>query len=407
MTQFIYQARESSGQLANGVVAAASVEEAGRQLRSEGKYVVKISEQKSGQASSSKSSVKGSKKKVKRDEVIRFSHQLYIMLETGGPLTDALDCVVQQTEDEAFMDVLGDVTQRVQAGETFSSSMQKYPKVFPNVMVSLIKASEVSGTMALMLERISAYLGKEQKTRKQVKGALTYPCFMVSFGVMVTVFLLIFVLPRFAAIYDTRGAALPGPTRFLMAISSGAIDYWYLCVAAVAALIGGIVFMSKTTAGNRCFDWLKLNIPIIKKLFCELYITRACRTMGTMINAGVSMLDTVAVVRDVTNNSYYADLWDEVDDRLRQGSQLSDPLFASSLIPRSVAQMIFSGEKSGRLGQVLEKIAAFTEEDFDTTVKTTTQFIEPLMISAMGGMIGFVAIALLLPIFSVSSVVAG
>jgi type IV pilus assembly protein PilC len=230
---------------------------------------------------------------------------------------------------------------------------------------------------------------------------------MLVMAVSVTIFLLAFVLPKFAGIYASRGAALPAPTRLLLAISEGLIGYWYLWTL-LAIVVGGVVMMlPRVDAGRRFLDYLKLNVPLAKQLFTQLYITRATRTMGTMIAAGVTMLDMIDIVKQVTNNIYYQDLWDEVDDRLRQGSQLSDPLFASPLFPRTIAQMIYSGEKSGQLGKVLARISDFTEAEFDQTVKNTTQFIEPLMVGVMGTIIGFIAISLLLPIFSVGNVVAG
>jgi len=165
--------------------------------------------------------------------------------------------------------------------------------------------------------------------------------------------------------------------------------------------------MSKSPGGRRIVDWMKLNLPVAKGLFLQLYLSRATRTMGTMITAGVTMLDMIDITRQVTTNSYFDDLWDKVDEWLREGSQLSEPLFNSPLIPRSISQMIYSGEKSGQLGKVLARVADFTETQFDQSVKNTTQFIEPLMIGIMGTIIGFVAISLLLPIFSVGNVVAG
>jgi type IV pilus assembly protein PilC len=258
-----------------------------------------------------------------------------------------------------------------------------------------------------MLERVSKYLGKEHQTHRQVRGALMYPVFMMFMAVGVTVFLLAFVLPRFATIYASRHAALPGPTRLLLAVSNGLVNYWYVWLGlAIALLVGGIIAW-RTDSGRRAIDWLKLNTPIFGHLFTQLYVTRACRVMGTMIGAGVPMLDAVGIAKQVTRNAYYEDLWDQVDKALQQGLQLSDPLFKSTLVPRSVAQMIRSGEKSGRLGQVMNRIAEYSEQEFDEAVKTTTQFIEPAMVVFMGGLIGFVAISLLLPIFTVSKVAAG
>ncbi|MEE9212772.1 MAG: type II secretion system F family protein [Phycisphaeraceae bacterium] len=407
MARFLYQARDGSGELATGMIQAPSVGEAGAILRAEGKFIVQISEVNEADLNLEPVSLEQRARRIKRDEVINFAHQLAVMIDTGVPISDALECIVEQTANENFRHVLGDVTTQVQAGNEFSAALRKYPKVFPPVMTSLVRASEVSGTMGRMLERVSSYMNKEQQTRRKIRGALAYPLFMMVMAIAVTIFLLAFVLPKFAKIYEGRGAALPIPTQMLITISNGLVDYWWLWVGGSVFAVVGSVVMMRTPTGRRTADYFKLNLPIIGSLYAKLYLTRACRTMGTMVSAGVTMLDMITIVRQVTDNVFYEDMWDEVDERLRQGAQLSDPLFASALVPRSISQMIYSGEKSGRLGPVMSKIAEFTEQEFDDAVKTTTQFIEPVMVALMGLIIGFVAISLLLPIFSVSTVVAG
>jgi type IV pilus assembly protein PilC len=192
-----------------------------------------------------------------------------------------------------------------------------------------------------------------------------------------------------------------------MATSDVMLHYWYAWLAGLFAVSVVLVLFLRTPRGRRTADFLKLRTPILRNMYLKLYITRACRTMGTMVSAGIAMLDMIAIVKQVTNNVYFEELWDEVDGRLRKGAQLSDPLFDSILVPRAVAQMIYSGEKSGRLGAVMGRIAAYTEDEFDDAVKTSTQFIEPLMVAFMGVLIGFIAIALLLPIFNIGRVMAG
>lgn len=407
MARYMYQARDSQGELASGVVCAASIDEAGASLRDEGKFIVKLNEIAEQEEHLPEMTLEQRARRVKKSDVMFFAHQMAIMLETGVPLAEALECVVDQAPNPHFCEVLRDVTNNVQAGNEFSSSLKRFPTVFPPVMISLLRASEVSGTMGPMLERISRYMAKEQKIQRQARGAMLYPCVMMLVAVTVTVFLIAFVLPKFAGIYASKGSSLPAPTRLLMGFSEIMTGYWWVWSGGLIVL--GLVLHAilKTEQGRRGVDWLKLNTPIVKHLFTQLYVTRACRTMGTMIGAGVSMLDAVAIVKEVTNNRYFEDMWDDVENSLQQGLQLSDPLFRSTLIPRSIVQMVRSGEKSGRLGEVMGRIAEFTEEEFDVTVKSTTQFIEPLMIGIMGVIIGFVAVALLMPIFSVGRVIAG
>ncbi|XAM01096.1 type II secretion system F family protein [Phycisphaeraceae bacterium D3-23] len=404
MPQFTYKARDNQGDTTTGTIDAATAEEAGNRLRSQGRFIVALDEQGGGDDWQPKTG----RQRIKKQDVITFSHQLSVMVDTGVPISEALQCCADQSDCAGFKTVLQDVADRVQSGSDLSSSMQQHPKVFPTVMCSLIKASELSGTMGKMLDRISKYMSKEAGTLRKIKGALTYPAVMISFVILITVLLLLFVLPRFATIYAGRGAALPAPTRLLLGVSGSFQNFWWVYLGAVLALAALVVCGFVTQTGRGVVDYLKLNTPVVGPLFRKLYVTRATRTMGTMIDAGVPILDMIPIAKAVTANSYYNVFWENVDQKLRTGSQLSEPFFQNKgeLMPSSVAQMISAGEKSGRLGEVLHKVAEFTEEEFDEQVKNATKFIEPAMVVVMGGIIGFVAIALLLPIFQVSTVVS-
>ena len=407
MARFLYKARDGTGALATGVVAAISADVAGQMLRAEGKYIVNLREVHEEPQDPAVIAVEDHARHVRRQDVIFFAHQMSVMLETGVPISEALNCIVEQTGNPHFREVLKSIADHVQAGGEMSVALKRFPQTFPSIMTSLIHASEISGTMPTMLERISRYLDKEERTRRQVKHALSYPCMMIIMALSVSMFLLTFVLPKFAKIYESRSAVLPAPTRLLLGVSNSLINYWFLWAAgAVLVLVGGYLFAASKT-GRRTLDHAKLHLPIFRHLFTNLYLSRACRAMSTMITAGVPMLDTIAIGRQVTNNVYYQQLWDQVDEAVKQGLQLSDPLGRSNLVPKSIVQMIRSGEKSGRLAQVLGRVAEHTEDEFDQAVKTTTQFIEPDMVVLMGSLVGFVAIALLLPIFNISKVVAG
>lgn len=406
MTRFSYKARDSQGQLVSGVVQAATLQDAGRLLRSEGKFIVKLAPT-SARRSSAADAASARSIRARPRDVITFANQISVMVETGVPLSEALDCIAQQTTDPRFKQVLADVTAHVQAGGELSAALRRHPRAFPSVMTSLVRASEASGTMGRMLDRIAQYLAQEDQTARKVRAAMTYPCIMLLAAVSVTVFLIAFVLPRFTEIYASRGAALPWPTRALMTLSEQVTQHGYTILAVLVAAMTVFMVLRRTALGRQAIDYLKLHTPVVGPLFRKLYLTRGCRTMGTLITAGVPMLDIIAIVKQVTANAYFHQLWDKVDARLRQGAQLSEALFDSPLIPPPVAQMIFSGEKAGRLALVMDRIARFTEEEFDQQVRQTTQLIEPAMVAIMGALIGFVAIALLLPIFNVGRVVSG
>ncbi len=295
----------------------------------------------------------------------------------------------------------------IYGGETFSNAMSRWPRVFPRMMISLMKASEASGTMDMMLGRIGDYLSKERRTARQIKGALSYPMFMMGVGVALSVFLMVFILPRFATIYEQRSAALPTPTKALLAVSDF-LTGQYLYYGPVLFFVGiGLMIFVRQPFGRLTCDWLRLNFPVLRTMFAQLYITRSARTMATLLVAGVSVLDIIEICRGVTNNKCYDELWDKMQEGIRDGNQISDAVVDFRYIPANVASMIASGERSGRLGEVMERVAHFSEEELDSAVKQVTSFIEPIMIICMGVVVGGVAMALLLPIFKMGSVMAG
>ena len=407
--RFSYQARDQSGKVMQGFISALSLADATKALRTEGKYIVDIKPARPGAenaAASGSTPAPASSVRVKREEVIHFTLQLSVMVDTGVPLSEALFALSEQLVSEGFSIVLKAIVQDVQGGKDFSSTLEKYPRIFPKYYVSLVRASEISGTMGQMLRKLADYLMSQRETTKKVKGALIYPAFMFVMSIGVTIFLLTAVLPKFTSIFATRKAALPMPTLVLMSVSHSLIYYWYLWIGGTFITVVGTTLFIRTKVGQRFMDWFRLHLPIFGPMFHKLYLSRSLSTMGTMITSGVQMMDCLSIVREVAGNSYYVALWEEVRNKVQNGSQVSEPLLKSSLVPKSVAQMIHSGEKTGQLPNVLNRLAAYMEEDLKTAIKTATQFIEPVMIGLMGILIGGVAIAMLMPILTISKVMA-
>ncbi len=414
-SRFSYQARDSRGQVVSGFINAANLMDASKQLRADGKYIVDIKPAKAGatQAAATEQTAAtvnpdsvGAKTRVSRDEVINFALQLSVMVDTGVPLSESLHGLSEQPFTPTFVAVLKSVDQDVTGGKDFSSTLERFPRIFPKYFVSLVRASEVSGTMGPMLRKLADYLVSQRDMTKKVKGALIYPGFMFVMSISVTIFLLTAILPKFTAIFASRKAALPMPTQVLMAVSYSLVSYWYIWVAAAGLVATGIILLLKTARGQKIADFMKLRLPIFGTMFHKLYLSRSLSTMGTMITSGVQVLDCLAIVKDVAGNYYYQQLWQEVHSKVQNGSQLSEPLLKSPIIPKSISQMIMSGEKTGELPNVLSRISAYMEEDLRTAIKTATQFIEPVMIGMMGIMIGGVAIAMLMPILTLSKVMS-
>jgi type IV pilus assembly protein PilC len=349
--------------------------------------------------------------RVKHAELILFTTELSVMLGSGVVLSDALDAIAEQVDNDTLKRIIMDVAERVKGGENFSRALLNYPKVFNTMFISMVKASEASGKMAEMLTVLSGYLSFEAETRKRIKGALTYPFIMALMAVAATGTLMFFVLPRFMRIYEARGAALPKITQVLVQFSK-ILGNFQLMVAIVTVLIllsGVLYYLARTIRGRRLTDSIKIHTPVLGTMFIDMVVTRSMRIMATMVNTGVRLLDAIRVVQGACDNYYFQQLWTNVDEKIRDGYQLSESILispGSELIAPGIIQMLRAGEKSGRLGEVCDKISVFYEKKLEASIRNVMALIEPLMITILGAIIGTIAIALLLPVFRISSVIA-
>jgi type IV pilus assembly protein PilC len=346
-------------------------------------------------------------RRIRREDVAGFCQQLGVMLDTGVPLPEALEACRSQSRRKEFSQLLTEIHVDVCGGTPLSRSMARFPRVFPTIVVSLVRASEASGTMALMLGRVGDYLLKEERTRRQVRGAATYPAFMFGSALLITAFMLVVILPKFAAIYERKGSELPTATKIMMGIGEALRYGWTIWVPIVAVLAIGIFVWRRTTSGRRTIDWCKLSTPVIGRLTVTLYMARAGRTMSTLLAGGVGLIDVIRICKGVTNNLVFDRMWQDMEERVRDGKELTGAVADSRWIPAGVASMMSAGERSGRLPEVMEKIANRSDEELDIGIKKATSMIEPVLIIFMGLLVGAVAMALLLPIFKMSSVIAG
>lgn len=403
MPTYAFKARDNRGGLREDIIDADSENEAIRRLREDGLTVTDI---RLGRSVIDITEVRRrqSAKAVKREEVIAFSSQVSVMLETGVPISEALGAYLSQAKGGNLHTVVEVVADRINSGVSFSKAIKEFPRVFPSMMVSLVQASEVTGALGSMLGRVSTYLSKDRKTVKQIRGALTYPAVMIGMAITVTLFLVSWVLPRFAKIYASREATLPAPTRVLLGVSDFIISNIVVLAIALVALIVGVILFRASSRGREIIDWFKVSIPIVGPIFRNYYLSRATRTLGTLLVAGVSLPEAVKITRGVTVNRVWERLWDEMEEAMATGRTIGEVVLKSNQLPASYAQMITAGERTGRLSDVLEKVADVSEEDLDEQIKASTQLIEPIVITFMGALIGGIAIALLLPIFSMGSV---
>ncbi|MCX5645056.1 MAG: type II secretion system F family protein [Phycisphaerae bacterium] len=352
-----------------------------------------------------------SKFRAKSNDLILFTTQLAIMLDSGVILSDALDAIAEQAADSKFKAVILDLSERVKGGETFSKALSCYPGTFNSMFISMVRASEASGRMVEMLTVLTGYQGFEADTRKQIRSALTYPFIMVLMAIAATGTLMFFVLPRFMRIYAARGASLPKLTQVLVGVSNILGNFEAMTSIVTTILIGGgmLWYWSKTPQGRRVLDGVKIHTPIIGTMFVDMVVTRSMRIMATMVNTGVRLLDAIRVIEGAVDNYHFQRLWAQVDEKIQDGYQLSESIMLAEdahLISPGIIQMLRAGEKSGRLGEVCDKVSIFYQKQLETSIRNVMTLIEPLMITILGTIIGTIAIALLLPVFRVSSVIA-
>jgi len=406
MPNYRYELRQTTGQLASGVIAAESLASATQQLRSQGAYILSLKamvRQRSGGLNNvlSMNFQLGPSAK----DVLNFTSQLAVMIKAGISIRAALDGIVDQIDNVKFRGILDQVKRDVEGGKPFSEALSRYPKVFSPLYVNMVRASELSGSFGAMLERVVDYLGQQIETRSQVRGAMVYPVIIATMAVSTTVFLLTYVLPKFVAIFEGKEAALPVPTKLVLALSYGMRTYWYAIVGGLAVL-GWLFFWGiNTERGRALWDQIKLSMPVLKKLCRCLYISRSMHTMGELVNAGVPMLDTISITANISGNTLYKRMWRQVYVAVKQGKKISTPLLGCPLLPKSVVQMINSGEESGKLAEVLRDISEYYQKELKSVIRMVTAMIEPLMIVLMGVVVGFIAMSIILPIFKLSSLV--
>jgi type IV pilus assembly protein PilC len=407
MPNYRYQVRSSGGQVQTGVVSADSAATAATILRNQGAHVLGLTPL--GEGGSGNSFMEKFRElnagKPTQKHVLDFTTQLAVMIRAGINLRGALDGIAEQTQHVGFKKVVVQLKMDVEGGKQFSEAIAKHPKLFNALYVNMVRASEMSGSFAKMLDRIAAYMAQQLETKKMVIGAAIYPVIIGTLAVCVTVFLLTFVLPKFASVFEGKEDVLPWATKFLMGLSAFMVKNWLIIILAVGAVFGGIYAFLKTELGSFWADKLKLSIPVVKTMFRSLYISRSLQTMGQLINAGVPMLDTLAITGDISGNQIFRGTWRRVHAAVKQGKKITSALQKDDILPRSVTQMISAGEESGKLGEVLDEISAFYARALKDNIKAVTGMIEPIMILLMGTVVGFIAMAIILPIFKMSQIV--
>jgi len=413
MAKFKYTAIDANGKQKIGTVEADNQEDANAKLSAAGLMPTKVVSAGSGGAASAtqthagkkakKKSASGFGKVIKLDELAIFTRQLATLLEAGLPLLRALEVMIRQEKNLRFQAVLEQIADQVKSGNSFSDGLSQHPKIFDRLYVNMVRAGEAGGVLDTVLSRLAGFMEKALKTKNKVKSAMVYPVVVIGVAVAIVALLMTVVVPKFQSIFDDMlgGAALPAPTQIVISISNFMQQNIILTLIIAAVVFFGSKFLLKTKIGSKVFNWCSINLPKIGDLVRKVNIARITRTFGTLLSSGVPILQSITITKDITGNIFYGNALARVHDAVRDGESMAAPMERESVFPNMVTSMVDVGEETGELAEMLNRIADNYDEDVDNAVAGITSIIEPVMIVFLAVVVGFIVIALFVPIVEI------
>ncbi|MBI4585888.1 MAG: type II secretion system F family protein [Planctomycetes bacterium] len=426
MPQFQYRAKNAQGKIITGNLNAQNETDAISELRRQGLTILGLAARKGGLSTNGEGGKTGEKAagffslslgkraplrlstvKVKTNDMVVFTRQLSTMISSGIPLVEALEILADQTSNMGFRGVLENVVSEVRTGKDLSTAMSKFSRVFPKIYVNMIKAGEASGQLDVVLLRLAEYQESAAQLKAEIKSAMTYPVISLVMVLGITIFLLVFIIPKFEEMFNSMNVDLPKVTKALLATSLFLKKNFLMCSLASVAAGVALTFYSRTDKGGSLKDWALLRMPIFGPLFLKVALSRFSRTFGTLIQSGVPILGALEIVAETSGNRIIANAITKASESVRQGETLGEPLARSKIFPLMVTRMISIGEKSGALESLLGKIADFYDQQVKSTVEGLTSLIEPLLIGIMGFLVGGMVMAIFLPIFKMVGSLSG
>jgi general secretion pathway protein F len=400
-----YRALNTSGRTVKGIVDADSSRAARLKLRRNGIFPVELHEEVAAQSDKREFDVLRFLRRVKLQEVAITVRQLSTLLSAGLPLVESLTAIIEQVPNPALKKIVTQVRERVNEGSTLADAFAQHPRIFSPLFVNMTRAGERSGALEIVLERLADFTENQVAFRHKISAAMVYPILMTFVGIGVLGFLLGYVIPTVTQIFEDFKQSLPLPTLILMMVSDGLRRFWWVGVVGLALVLLGIDRYSRTEAGRLVLDRVKIKAPIFGPLALKVAIARFTRTLAILLKSGVPVLTSMDIVKNVVGNRVLEHVIEEARDNIREGQDIAAPLRRSQLFPPLATHMIAVGEKSGKLEDMLMRVADAFETDVETSVQGLTALIEPLMILLMGSVIGFIALSILLPIFQINQIV--
>lgn len=344
-------------------------------------------------------------KKIKVKDIAIFCRQFYTMLNAGVTVLNVLDTLRYQTENKKLKAVVGEVYEEVQKGLTFAEALKKHQKIFPDLLINMVEAGEVSGTLDVIMDRMAVHYEKENKITNKVKGAMMYPIILSIVSILVVVFLLTFIMPTFVGMFEGSGVELPLPTRILLMISGIIINYWYFVFTALLLMILGIKKYIGTNNGQFLIDHIKFKIPIVKGTTQKVITSRFTRTLSTLLASGIPLIQALDIVSRIVGNVVVEKGILKAKEDVRKGIDLATPIKQMDVFPPMAESMIRIGEESGTLDEILDKTANFYDEEVEAALQKMTTLIEPIMIVVMAIVVGSIVIAMVMPMFEMMNTI--
>ncbi|MFH0772566.1 MAG: type II secretion system F family protein [Candidatus Omnitrophota bacterium] len=403
MPKYTYRARDKSGQLITGEVESDNEQAVASNLKGLGYSIIQIAAK--PKSNELMNFFSGKLKGVSRQEIIVFTRQLATLIRTGNTLIASLDSVTEQIPNPVFKEIVKQVAQSVQGGLSFSEAAAKYPKIFDSFFVSMVRVGEAGGLLDEVLERLASLGTQELEVRTRLQSALTYPIALVLLSFVVVSFILIGVLPNFTAIFEASQAKLPIPTRIILGLSLMLKNFWYIVLGILIALAVWAKRYASTVEGRETIDRDILKIPVFGQLYLKVMISRFSRGMAALTKSGIPFIEGLEVVEKTIPNSLIRRTFEDVRRQINVGQNVTEAFKTSGVFPPMVIQLINAGERSGKLDEMFSEIASFYEPEVEYALRNLTSLLEPFLLLLMGGIVGFIALSVLLPIFNLIKVI--
>ena len=407
MAVFEYSALDDRGKKVSGIIDADSAAGARQKLRAARIFPVSVHEARAGEVRPERQAFSWGRRRgrIRPAEAAMLTRQLATLLGAGFPLVPALDTLLSQGRSHTFNRILAQVKDSVVAGSSFAAALARYPGTFSTLFINMVRAGESSGTLEIVLDRLAEIGEKQEELKNRIRSAMTYPLLMLAVGLLVLFFLLTYIVPSITAIFSDMNQVLPAPTRFLIRVSALVQSGWWLLLLAIAGLVVLVRMLGKTAKGRFLIDRTLLRLPALGVLVRKMAVARFSRTLGSLLENGVVLLSALEIVKNVVGNVLLADAVAAAAREVGKGQGLGNALAASRVFPDLPIQMICVGEQSGQLEAMLYKVADVYENEVQATILRMTSLLEPVMILLMGVVVGFIVLAICLPIFEMNTLI--